>query len=250
MSTIKNPILYNGYPLNYLGGVFCLPETEAAPSGGSTLLNGLVAYWNFDDASTGIALDSLGLHDGSIVGSGVTQVYTPGKLGKCVYFNNAGWIYGSNSLYADNSTLGFTGPFSISFWVKTEEQFSEIMGYSSGISYWGWGFWCNNWRGRFYILTNGPDMNVDGATVISTTGLFHHIVGTYDGAIGRLYVDGVHDASLSLTSARTYSDDTYLFMGNTFTGFIDEIGAWNKCLTPIEVSTLYNEGDGLTYPFA
>ena len=29
MSTIKNPILYNGYPLNYLGGVFCLPETEA-----------------------------------------------------------------------------------------------------------------------------------------------------------------------------------------------------------------------------
>ena len=29
MSTIKNPILLEGKPLNYMGGVFCLPETES-----------------------------------------------------------------------------------------------------------------------------------------------------------------------------------------------------------------------------
>jgi hypothetical protein len=28
MSIIKNPVLFEGKPLNYLGGVFCLPETE------------------------------------------------------------------------------------------------------------------------------------------------------------------------------------------------------------------------------
>jgi hypothetical protein len=34
-----------------------------------------------------------------------------------------------------------------------------------------------------------------------------------------------------------------------YKGLIDEIGFWNKALTPTEVSTLYNLGVGKSYPF-
>ena len=33
------------------------------------------------------------------------------------------------------------------------------------------------------------------------------------------------------------------------TGKIDEVGIWSKSLTPTEINTLYNSGNGLTYPF-
>ena len=32
-------------------------------------------------------------------------------------------------------------------------------------------------------------------------------------------------------------------------GRVDEVGLWQRVLTPLEVSTLYNGGAGLSYPF-
>jgi hypothetical protein len=32
-------------------------------------------------------------------------------------------------------------------------------------------------------------------------------------------------------------------------GYIDEVGIWNKTLSPNEVTLLYNNNIGLTYPF-
>ena len=37
---------------------------------------------------------------------------------------------------------------------------------------------------------------------------------------------------------------------NYFNGNIDEVAIWGRVLTPTEVSTLYNNGKGLSYPFA
>jgi hypothetical protein len=43
------------------------------------------------------------------------------------------------------------------------------------------------------------------------------------------------------------NDPSYLFNG--FLGNIDEVAIWNRQITAGEVATLYNGGNGITYPF-
>ena len=40
------------------------------------------------------------------------------------------------------------------------------------------------------------------------------------------------------------------FKGRSFKGTIDELGIWNRALTDADVSKLYNNGNGLSYPFS
>jgi hypothetical protein len=35
-----------------------------------------------------------------------------------------------------------------------------------------------------------------------------------------------------------------------FKGKIDELGLWDRLLTSNEISTIYNNGNGLSYPFS
>jgi hypothetical protein len=80
-------------------------------------------------------------------------------------------------------------------------------------------------------------------------GLWHNVLATFDGTTTTLYVDnnivGTNNATLNTIPT------TLKFMrfqvNNTD---IDEVGFWNRVLTPTEITTLYNAGAGLTYPFS
>ena len=76
---------------------------------------------------------------------------------------------------------------------------------------------------------------------------WYFVCGTYDGTTARLYVDGIELASA--TTSETISTTTNARIGNLsyvdgnfFDGNITEVGAFNRCLTALEVASLYNQG--------
>jgi hypothetical protein len=77
---------------------------------------------------------------------------------------------------------------------------------------------------------------------VSTVGVWAHIAGTYDGAIGRLYVNGVQVGTLpgaSYPSADYLRLGTYFYFsgGQSFYGGeIDELRSWNYARSPEEIN--------------
>ena len=77
-------------------------------------------------------------------------------------------------------------------------------------------------------------------------GRWHHIAGTYDGAVMRLYVDGVLENSRAATAAvTTGSDPVYVgyrptYPANGWNGRLDEVRVWNVARTPAQLAAAAN----------
>jgi signal peptidase I len=76
-------------------------------------------------------------------------------------------------------------------------------------------------------------------------GLWHFVVGVYDGSLVRLYIDGTQVASAAASgalattaAALTVSENS----GNSLGGDVDEVAVWNRALSGTEISTLYSIG--------
>jgi len=57
----------------------------------------------------------------------------------------------------------------------------------------------------------------------------------------------IQDSAGNFTLGAIYSGGT---PEGFFDGMIDEVGVWSRLLTSDEVTTLYNAGAGLSYPFS
>jgi hypothetical protein len=96
---------------------------------------------------------------------------------------------------------------------------------------------------RFSIQTSaGGTQNIESDRNIIDNN-WHHILGTYDGSVMKLYVDGV----LSKTEDKWFPGDIAygnydLYIGDSFNGQIDDVRIYNYALTPTQVKTLYNNG--------
>lgn len=213
-----------------------------------TLVDGCVAYWKLDESS-GDAIDSVNGYDGTVYGC--TQG-VDGKINTCYSFDGNDYIEKSfeSSLNPDI--------FSVSLWVKsdgpdgqyhspiTSRDITPQRGY---IIYQG-----NNNKWEFWIGTGVAWATIYGNNVTTN---WIHLVAVYDGTNMRLYENGILTAG---PSANSFSKNTVrpirIGTGSTegapqlfFNGLIDEIGLWNKALSPEEVTTLYNDGSGFTFPF-
>ncbi len=109
-------------------------------------------------------------------------------------------------------------------------------------------------RALFYAYDGGSKST--GTSAPLTTGVFHHIVGTADGTNLNLYVDGSFISSTPCGNTYTgYSVPDFLMGGNSggannyLTGTIKQVGLWSRALSAAEVTTLYNGGTPLPYPF-
>jgi hypothetical protein len=99
------------------------------------------------------------------------------------------------------------------------------------------------------------DVNGRGGTSVafSTTavmvGEFYHVVGTYDGAFARLYVNGVLEGESAVAVTVDYGSRP-VFIGTSgetvfdgkLDGIVDEPSIYNRALSPAEVAALYEAG--------
>ena len=239
--TISSDLTIGVQSLGYLSGV-------------SSLDTDLVSYYKMDNNWQDIKSSNHGVayNEASFDSS-------EKKLG-----THAGAFDGVND-YSGVATddFAYTTDFSVSFWVKpnAKTQWGRMVDYShygAGGSH-GWFFgWYNQTSTVEFRLEQvasvqslmTPNLTHDGTT-------WYHIVGTYDktSEIAKLYVDGIEVDSISTSGTQTYTNISSLGFGarinpsptEYLNGNLDGIGIWEKTLTPSEVGTLYNTGDGIEY---
>jgi gliding motility-associated-like protein len=211
---------------------------------------GLVAWYPF----SGNAIDSSGNgHDGTVYGATLTTDRS-GNANSAYSFDGI-----SNYIRIPSGTggpgLDITGSISISAWVRSTDYT-----YSSAEQIF--------WRGdptaahdNYMLYIDGSQLafrrDVGTGTTVNEIGFsssginssFHHFVGTYDSASGymSIYFDNILISQLNMPGVESYPTATFWNLvgavdnGNWqfFYGDIDDIGVWNRALTPCEVSNLF-----------
>jgi plastocyanin len=122
----------------------------------------------------------------------------------------------------------------------------------------------SNVGGYTFETTNspfGPDNGLQWAIMISgsyhilqtpanvlTLGTFQHVAATYDGAMMRIYVDGVEKANMAATGAIDATMDPLVIGRNVpntsldWHGLIDELEIFNRALSQPEIAAIFNAG--------
>lgn len=222
------------------------------------IIEGIVSYWKFD----GDFYDAHSSNHGTPAG-GVSAANQTGAINYCPYFN------GNSNAYVtcgNNPNLNITGTaITMSAWIYNEKTTrSDII--SKGRDY-------TSNRG-YHLYTTGNPLRIRALfRLAGTTGhgsgnsvdsdpidlhTWYHVVATFDGIYGRMYINGnlvnVTQQAGSIGSASTQFVIGAHSAGPTGWGYqwkgkIDEVGIWNRVLSETEVNILYNNGQGLQYPF-
>lgn len=226
--------------------------STSTTTGVTDLLDSLIGYWKLDETEGTTAYDETA---NNLDGTTDATINQTGKIGKCYSFTT-----GQEVGMGTSALLKPTSAFTLAAWFKQYSYQGTIM--SNGVvSGDGWALYTAGGTGipTFTSYVNYSYQSVAGSTSV-TTGtplVWHHVVFTYDGTNGRMYVDGELDGGptslsngIDYNAASTFQLGTAGTIGGQCTGSIDEVGVWGRALSAGEIAELYNSGSGLTYPFS
>ncbi len=196
-----------------------------------------VGMWLFDKNTN----DSSGNgNDGTLIGD---QKWVDGNSGKALDFDGVGdWVDCGNE-----PEFNITDTITISAWVYQREQGSSWNGIVSKTdsNTNGWEIrtmqaGSNNIQCR---ILNGSD---GGPSTTLTNKVWSHVVGTYDGSIIRLYVNGVQKSTAPqngiATNSRSLSIGKLAYANLFFNGTIDEVAVFNVALTENDITSIMTKG--------
>lgn len=155
------------------------------------------------------------------------------------------------------SVANFTGnpaAFSVSCWLNLS-QFQNTRTYFSNFQSTGSKGWVTGIsdvsgnKVKFYLGSN----ILTSATAL-TTSVWAHVVCTYDGTTAKIYLNGNTTPDATLVSAVVYgSAPTNNYIGaepsvsQFIAGSLAGLGYWSKALSTTEVTSLWNNGNGLLF---
>lgn len=218
----------------------------AYPLTAPTLYGG-VAYYKLDESS-GNASDSIGT---KTLTNNNSATYSAGKI------NNGVNLASASSQYLRNASVSGYTSWSVSFWFKPTTNQDQIPVTLDDVG--------SNRIFQFFF--NATQVNVSGWTSGGTqkntsltnhgmsTGTWYFWTATWDSAGNlTLYKNGSSIASVATTGNNKATSSTFNIgraEDSTYytNGSIDEVGYWSRALTSTEVTTLYNLGNGLQYPW-
>lgn len=224
------------------------------------LTDNLISYWKLQGNSN----DSSGSNNGT--DTDITYGTAYGKISQGGLFNGSSSFV---NIPYDATLSSPTSEITISVWVKvnTWTDYAKIV----AKDYRGDGSWASPYTSydiglftaaskffAFNVATGAGSPFYSQSNLALTTGIWYHLVGTKDSTSGlKIYVNGGQKGtSLGATGNITHANTSVTIgqrsnvaPGDFFDGDIDEIAIWSRALTAAEVVTLYNGGDGLTYPF-
>jgi len=214
------------------------------------LTTNLLYYYKLD----GDSVDSIAAANGT--DTAITYSAGNGKIVQGAGFNGT-----TSKILLPNNDWSMTTAYSASAWVKTSAATDQIIIGRDNAS----------GAGRIFFfrieLTTGKAefVRFDGSTNVVTDikstlayndGNWHHIVVTFDNTIGsKIYVDGTQVASDAVTTNNRGGTGSSPYIGafngasSFMNGAIDEVAIWNRGITSVEVTSLYNAGAGFQYPF-
>jgi hypothetical protein len=208
--------------------------TNGATTSQTTSNNGLVAAYGFEETSGNTVADASGKGNHGTIRE-ATRI-AKGRYGQALQFDGVNdWV-----TIKDSPSLDLSTSMTLEAWVNPQSQAGEkalIAKEQSG--------------GAVYGLLNA-DANVPAAGIYD--GQYHvlpgqnqlpvnewtHLVVTYDGQYGRLYMNGVEVAKGAEKSLIQASNGELRIGGNStwgayFKGLIDEVRIYNRALTAAEV---------------
>jgi hypothetical protein len=207
-------------------------------------ISGLVAWYPFNGNANDVSENG---NNGTVYGATLTTDRF-GDTNKAYSFNGT-----SDYIKVLNSTsLRLNQDLTLSAWFCTNTKLANemaILGKGTTINNTGYlllitsSFYPD--FARFRVSPTIINASLESNTVVND-GKWHHIVGTYDKSLIKLYVDGkfVKSASYSFDISSLTTD---LMIGREFdrtarqfNGQIDDVGIWNRALTDDEIFNLYN----------
>lgn len=218
------------------------------------LEDGPVAYWRFEETSGTTAADETGNgNDGTHVGD-----VTPGVAGQ-IQEGGSGASYSGSmdwTSVGDVAALEFSGtaPFTLEAWVIRDDVtavqdraiLSKLSDGDVDPAKWELSSIADGSAIRFYVARD-DSVAEDAAQsgYVYAAGTSYHVVGTYDGATLRLYVNAALIASTA--STRTLPDTTGAVRigareGPGVSGDLDEVAIYDRALTATEIDEHYRVG--------
>jgi Concanavalin A-like lectin/glucanases superfamily len=251
--------LYNNSKGLSLSNFKSIPDTL-----GYGLLDNLVSYWDYDNNPD----DQHRNYNGDITG----VIQSKGIMNNSYYYDGVDDYID----YGDKDEFSFTDgsrdiPFSISCWMKPSNiSNTQTLWGKAGPSTSLWNYICLIYQNNIYFQLYGGggaiQLRSQSSNEISTTDIWYHVVCTYDGSklpTGmKIHINGeevVYSVRLNNNSYDGMPVSTYTFKTGTmqlpggtydypFDGDIDELCVWkNRILSENDITTLYNDGFGLSY---
>jgi hypothetical protein len=241
---IIDPLFYEIRRVDERYGLSEREQTQFEPETWTT------AFWPFDDDFDDEVADPADL-----VATGVVEhVNGAGIIGSAARFSANGWLSAPNPT---KLSYAVGQDFSLCAWVMVTATFTTglVAGKIDGKTNQGYGIYVEK-VGQAYVpivVINGPANKV---SFVSAVNLFdaqwHHLVFTVDrDGNGILYIDGVPQEPFDVSTTANVDFNTEDFYvggnasGENFAGMIDEVIAFNRELTWIDVEKLYNEQYGI-----
>ena len=200
-----------------------------------------ISFWQFDEESTTLSIDSVGDNNGTIINA--TRVNG--------IKNNALEFTGSASYVSvPNSTeLNPTSQLTLAGWIKwnidplTGDLWTAIINKGNDNQY---RLQHNQTNTLFEFAIRNPNNRFVYSTTSPVQGQWYFVVGTYDGTDLKIYVNGEHENTLNTIGgpinirpedfriASRSSNDRY------FNGIIDEVTIYDIALNEEEIKLIYD----------
>ncbi|UCD52945.1 MAG: discoidin domain-containing protein [Phycisphaerales bacterium] len=225
---------------NWLAEDRTLSTTPEAPA-----TTGLLAQYPLDGDTQNSAGPNL---HGAVNGN---PVYVDGIAGSALRLGGNAFVDCTNNVALDAIGEAIT----VAAWIKVDvfdKNYQTIV--AKGDS--SWRLSRNQTTDNIHWRCNGPspDLRVNGQANVND-GQWHHVAGTYDGAVARLYVDGIEDGSVATSgpiatnTERVYLGENAEAPGRQWNGLIDDVRIYSRALSADEIRYLADRtpGDGALY---
>lgn len=212
------------------------------------IADGATSLWRLGETASSVAADSAGGNHGRYGASlGVASALASDT-------DTSASFDGAHDLVVvpDVAALRPTTAVSVEAWVKPT---AGISAYGSAVVKAGNDNWTDGygiaWNGGNIGFYAGDHVHEIGAPV--TLGTWSHVVGTYDGTTGKLYVNGVLVASASYTTALATSTAPLLIgaaasgattwdAGYYWKGGVDDVAVYPTALSAATIARHWNAG--------
>ena len=237
-------------------GTYYVALTAVGPGGTRTLTSStpitvstsgganasLVAAYGFDEGTGSSVTDLSGKGNvGTLAG---TTWSSTGRFGKSLYFNGSS----SRVTIKDSPSLDVSGAMTLAAWVyptvaMTGNQVVIVKERPGSNAYHLHASGATSGRVLTGIFTTTPNQLWSAAPIAANR--WTHLAATYDGAMQRLFVNGVQVASRAQRGAIATSGNPLRIgadgvRGEYFRGRIDEVRIYNRALSSTEIQAIMN----------
>jgi hypothetical protein len=230
------------------------------------LIDNILAYYKLDETSGTTITDSTGSYNGATGSATINQTGAATNTNKSYYFNNLNST--TKATLPSSTAFDFgTNNFSIAFWIKGNWSSANgtaflgstaSFGTNSTSVKWDWSGGGFGEKLAFSQYNGSTTLSLGSNTLSADT--WYHFVISRNGDTLSIYKNGSLENSSTGWSARNCNftkatgQPTLGWWAADATDYIqvyaDELGFWTRALSSTEAASLYNSGNGISYPFA